>query len=93
MRPRNARDYSVAWKTPQTLASHVPRGFSGPAGPLSYAPAYPGDYTDALPFVERWRHQRTAAARQRREQAAGDQQAAHAKDDPGDAEEVGKTPR
>src|SRR2546427_488493 len=33
MRPSNARDYIVAWETPQTLASHVPRGSRGPARP------------------------------------------------------------
>src|SRR2546428_672796 len=38
MSPSNARDYIVAWETPQTLASHVPRVSRGPAGRLSYAP-------------------------------------------------------
>src|ERR1700737_1748888 len=39
------------------------------------------------------RHQRTAAAGQRRDQAAANQQAAHTEDDPGDAEQVGEAAR
>src|SRR6266849_2001306 len=40
-----------------------------------------------------WRNQRAAAAAQRRDQAAPHQQAAHAEDDPGDAEQVSEAAR